>query len=166
MSVHTSGDGKKKPSGLVVGCLVVGIFLTVAIGLRKVSDMSVSEEAQETEVSTVSSSETRVTRDDTPTVSYVSYEWHRITLPQGDADWPSWIQVPVGHTITFCDPVKDPGCSAKDFSDVRYTAQCRSLADGQPRDQQSGECTWTDAYRARAKGPEPMPLLYRFKRAS
>lgn len=96
----------------------------------------------------------------------VSDDWKRTTLPQGGADWPSWISVPVCHTIQFCDPVNDPGCSAKDFSNVRFDAQCRSLSDGHPRSQESGDCTWTDAYRMRAKGSDPMPLLYRFVRAS
>lgn len=96
----------------------------------------------------------------------VSDDWQRTILPPGDADWPSWTSVPRCHRIKLCDPVNDPGCSAKDFSDVRFDAQCRSLSDGQPRNQESGDCTWTDAYRMRAKGSEPMPLLYRFERAS
>lgn len=96
----------------------------------------------------------------------VSEDWQRTTLPPGDADWPSWTSVPRCHSIEFCDPVNDPECSAEDFSNVRFDAQCRSLSDGNPRSQESGDCTWTDAYRMRAKGSEPMPFLYRFNRAS
>lgn len=149
----------KRSSGpslaLVAGTAVVLLVLTYAV--PKIGEWSAAQEEGTTE----SPQQTVTTRDGSRAVSS---NWQRTTLPSSDADWSSWIEIPVGHSIKFCDLANDPGCSATDFSDVRFDAQCRSLVDGNPRDQMSGECTWTDAYRMRAKGSESMTLLYRFKR--
>lgn len=156
MSDAPKKKGSSGPSPLlVVGTALVLIALCFAV--PSIGEWSAPEEEGETE----SQPRTVVTRDSSRAVSS---NWQRTTLPSSDADWPSWIEIPVGHSIRFCDPVRDPGCSATDFSGVRFDAQCRSLVDGNPRDQMSGECTWTDAYRARAKGSEPITLLYRFER--
>ena len=91
-----------------------------------------------------------------------SSEWHEtIAPPKGDL-WSTWIDIPPGHTIYFCDMVRDPSCSALSFDDVEFIPQCRSLIDGSPLDWNDVSCRYTDANRVQAKGSKAMLVHYRF----
>ncbi len=92
----------------------------------------------------------------------VSAEWHRIIAPPKGDLWSTWIDIPPGHTIYFCDMVRDPSCSARSFDDVEFIPQCRSLIDGSPLDWNDVSCRYTDANRVQAKGSKAMLVHYRF----
>lgn len=162
MSESPKKKGVLKPS-FGMAALVTLVLIALVFVVSNIDEWAAELKKTGDDTENVASAPQRSAAATRGSIPSVSYEWQRVTLPQGDADWPSWILMPAGHSIQFCDPVNDPGCSARDFRNVRFDAQCRSLADGNPRDQESGECVWTDAYRMRAKGTEPMTLLYRFK---
>lgn len=160
---HSHAHGHKKDwVQTILGWLIgIGLVVLVVLAVIWMHERSVREIQNNTtySVGRAAAAHAAAIRGSMP----VSSDWQRIVLPQADADWSPWVQIPVGYTIRFCDPVSDQSCSAKDFSAARFDLQCRSLADGTALDQESGQCTWTDAHRMRAKGMDAMTLLYRFE---
>lgn len=165
MSGASKSGGFLKPTWSMA-LMVTLVLLAACFVVPKIDEWTIENESANIGTQNAVSTQRQTVSQTEVAIPTVSYEWQRITLPSGDADWPSWIEIPMGHTITYCDPVNDPSCSAKDFSNARFDLQCRSLADGTPRDWESEECAWSAANRARAKGTESMPLLYRFRRES
>lgn len=155
MSAHTSGDGKKKPSGLIIGCLIVGTFLTAAIGLRKVSDMIDSKEPSET-----SSSGNRVSGIPDNRVAAVSVEpYVRVPLkaPARTSDWSRAVNVPSGYRPMFCEADESLACTSTeaDMTKVRFVFDCRDLRGNASIQTEEADLV---SCRVRAKGDEALNL--------
>lgn len=90
-----------------------------------------------------------------------SGSWQRIEV---SSQWSSWIEIPPGYTIWYCDPETDTQCSAPDFSSARFSLECRRLVDGGAQAWGSS-CAYSDANRVRAHRSERFTLMYRFVRA-
>lgn len=90
-------------------------------------------------------------------------DWRDLPMPPRGREWSEAIEIPYGYFIRFCDPERDPMCSAADFTDSRFTPQCRS-AKGEWLDWGSGNCNNSTANRVQAKGDEPLTIKYRFER--
>lgn len=87
----------------------------------------------------------------------VTTAWQRIVVT---SDWSSWISIPPGYQIWYCDIDVDTGCSAADFSQARFSLECRDLT-GQSHAFDSGQCRWGDANRVRTNSSPSFTLLYR-----
>lgn len=155
MSAHTSGDAKKKPSGLIVGCLIVGIFLTVAIGLRKISDMADSKESAE-----ASSSGNRASGIPGNRVRAALVEpYVRVPLkaPARTGDWSRVVNVPSGYRPLFCEADESLACTSTetDMAKVNFVFDCRDLRGNASIRTEEGDLI---ACRVRAKGDEALNL--------
>lgn len=158
MSGHTSGDDKKKGSGLILGCLVLGAFLTIAIGLRKIPDLVDSKESVEVSSPGIreSGNHGNSVRVEQPVDPYVRKP---LTAPARTADWSEEIGVPSGYRPMFCEADESLDCTSTEsnLASVNFVFNCKDLRGNASIREQEADLV---SCRVRAKGDSPLNLAY------